>query len=94
MFLYSTEFVNFRQREIAWQYNVLARELNLEDKFKEKIKLYSYDANRYAFPAGFKFLSSPPEDLTDERSGSPLSSGLPALYIFPAGNKIPPYLAY
>ena len=66
VFFYSTEFVNYRQREIAWQYNALARLLTRDDETKQKIKVYSYDANRYAFPAGFKFLSSPPEDRTGE----------------------------
>ncbi len=93
MFLYSTEFINYRQRGVAWQYNVLARELNRDEETRKKIKLYSYDANRYAFPAGLKFLSSPPEDLTGELEEY-RGAGLPAMYIFPAGKKLPPYLAY
>ena len=60
------------------------------------VRLYSYDANKYAFPAGVHAGSSPPEDLTGELEGSSeqRASALPAMYVFPADRKMPPFLVY
>ena len=61
---------------------------------KKAIKLYSYDANKFSFPGHIKNMASPPEDLTGELVNQHARFGLPAIFIFPAANKHPPYQQY
>ena len=60
MFIYSSENVNYLQRKVSYQFNLVAETLSKDPKVGDKVKFYSYDAYQHAFPRGIPYLSSPP----------------------------------
>ena len=64
--LYSTEVVNYVQRKVAFNYNLVIETLSNEalygDMVGSKLKFYAYNAYQYGFPKGIPYSKAPPED--------------------------------
>ena len=83
MFFYTTENVNYAQRKISFQANLVAETLQNHDKVGEKVKFYSYDIAEHGFPKGIPNLTVPIQDRDGSRANE--RSGLPTSYFLPAG---------
>jgi len=90
---YSTDVISYSQRVACFQVNLFARQMDALKYLDKKIKVYSYDTNKEAFPTGVPYSTSPPEDFTGKLHGSEelKNAGLPKIYFMPADNKGLPF---
>lgn len=67
VFMYSTQDNNYLQRKAAYQFNLAAASLQLNDDYSDLVpnyvKFYAYDTNVHGFPKGIPAMTPPPEDL-------------------------------
>ena len=92
VFLYTTENVNYAQRKIAFQANLVAETLQNHENVGDKVKFYSYDVAQHGFPKGIPNLTIPVQDREGNKAHEP--SGLPTSYFLPAGQKSLPFTRY
>ena len=59
---------------------------------EDKVNFYSYDTGANGYPTRIPYLTTAPPDLTGDRADE--KTGLPAIYFFPSGNKLAPFLRY
>jgi len=67
---FTSEVVNFSQRLIAFQVNLVAQELKKHGYLPTKVQIFAYDTNTEGFPAGVSPGAAPPEDYTGAKQRS------------------------